>query len=107
MTDRPYPPFYLELVLINTGTHLRVNDPTIVDEKLVNQAWKLLGTFLEDKLEARGVELNDEDARELFIDLMYKLILREMTTLAISPAAERYEMERIASRKPRRKKGDA
>ena len=92
--------FRLELNLsaIPMG-RMEVDDPVLIDDTLVKQAWDLLGSFLMDTLDELEPDATDERFREVFIEVCYKLIYREMTTLHLLPIWEQNFKERLASGK--------
>jgi hypothetical protein len=108
MTDKPR--FVLELYLSQTATRFTVDDPTLITEQMVNQAWDMVNTFVEDMLDGQELEVDDERFREIFIELCYRLIFREMTTLCLLPRGEAVAMKAIKAGKryygPRKSKGD-
>jgi len=86
MTDKPR--FILELSLTNTADLIKVDDPTIIDDKLIQICWNMIGYFIESTLDELGLEANETRLRELIIECCYRLILREMTTLRNLPLHE-------------------
>lgn len=107
MTEHPR--FILELSLVNTATRSRVQDPTLITDELVNEAWHLLNDFIMDMVDEQELEPTDEQFRELVIELCYRLIYREMTVLIDLPVWEENWKDRLAKGKriqelPRRKK---
>ena|SRR2546423_3607059 len=83
MTDKPR--FILELSLTNTADRITSEDPTLVDDKMVQIAWNMIGYFMESMLDELGLEANETRLRELIVECCYRLILREMTTLRNLP----------------------
>ena len=112
LTDNPnIPRFRLELSLAYHATRIKVDEQGI-SEQTLNEAWYLLNGFLMDMVDEQGLEPNDEQFRELFIELCYKLVYREMTVLNLMPEWEKNWKAGIAKGKqyrgPRRaKKGDS
>jgi hypothetical protein len=111
MTDTDKPRFTLRLVLSTIGPEVEVDDPSLVTDKLVNQAYSMVGTFLMDALDDLEPDITDERFRELFVELLYKLIYKEMTILHLLPFREEIAMQAIKEGKryygpPKRRKGD-
>jgi len=107
-TDKPH--FRLELYLSRTATRVDVDDPTLIDEGRIKQAWDMMSEFIMDMIDDLGIgeEITDERFRELFIEVCYRLIYREMCTLQLLPIWERNFKDRLAKGKriqrlPRRK----
>lgn len=71
MTQHPH--FILELRLTNTATGVEVQDPTLIPDELVNEAWQLVNELVMDMIDDLGIadEITDERFRELFIELAY------------------------------------
>jgi hypothetical protein len=112
VTEHPH--FILELTLVNTATRVKVQEPALITDELVNEAWAMVNDFIMDMIDDLGIadEITDERFRELFIELCYKLVYREMTTLIDLPSWEKHWKEALAKGKqyrgPRRvKKGDS
>ncbi len=111
MTDDS-PRFKLSLLLAPIAATVDVEDPTLITDNLVNQAWDMMNAFIMDILDDLELEdITDERFREIFIELCFKLAYREMTTLRLLPVWEQNFKERLASGKriqrlPRRK-GDS
>jgi hypothetical protein len=103
MIDKPR--FILELRLTNTADRIQVDDPTIIDDKLVEQTFNMLGLFIEEVLKELGLEANETRERELIVELAYRLILREMTTLRQLPVSSNITAK-PRSRRSRRQKRD-
>lgn len=100
MIDRPH--FILELSLTNTATKIKVENP-IIDTKTVIEAWHMLNAFVIDMLDDKGEEVTDEQFRELFIELCYHLIYREMMILVNMPC---WEQNMRLSDKPKKRRKD-
>ncbi len=76
-------------------------DPTIIDDKLLQATWNMLALFVEELLQEVGLEANETAERELVVELCYRLIFREMTTLRQLPVAS-HLMAKPKSRRRRR-----
>jgi hypothetical protein len=61
--------------------------------------WGMVGDFLVDTLDSLGLEVDDEQLRELYIELCFKLVYREITTLQLLPFAEENFKENLGTRK--------
>src|SRR5437588_2947485 len=107
MADRPL--FRLELNLAASTGRTWLEDPAILNDKLINEAWGMVSDFVIDALDELGIEATDEGFRETFLELCYFLIMREMTTLNAMPIWEQNFKERVGTRKrgPRKRKGDS
>jgi hypothetical protein len=107
MEDRPH--YLLRFYLAQTGTDFGDVDPTFIDDKHLGQAWNMLNAFIMDMLDRKGEEVTDERFREIFIEMCYYLILREMRTLKLMPVREKNFANRLTEGKsvrkpPRRRK---
>src|SRR5882762_7111661 len=96
MTDKPH--FILELSLTNAGHRVEVQDPTILTDKIIDQAYSLLDSFLMSVIDELKTDITDEEYRELYIYACYKLIYREITTLTLFPYWEEGWKERLGTR---------
>ena len=101
MPDADKPRFKLELSLSQLGTRVDVSDPTLVTDQHVNEAWAMMSEFVMDMVDDLGIgeEVTDEHFRELFIEVCYKLIYREMCTLQLLPIWEKNFKDRLAKGK--------
>jgi hypothetical protein len=108
MSNVNKPRFSLRLMLSSIGPEVEVDDPTFITDKMVGEAWNMINTFIMDILDDLELEVDDEHFRELFIELCYKLVYREMTTLLLMPSREENFKERLGTRKrgPRKPKGE-
>jgi hypothetical protein len=91
--------FTLELRLSRTGGRVDINDPTLISNAILDQAWNMMNEFVMDTLDKLGEELTDEEYRARFIEICYRLIYREMFTLFIMPYWEKSDLERLGTRK--------
>jgi hypothetical protein len=99
LTDTDKPRFQLSLVFIETGCRVTLGEPTIIDEALLDEAWNMLNDFIMDKLDEAQVEVTDEQFREIFIEICYHLVHREMSILRLLPVWEQGWKERLGTRK--------
>ena len=76
-----------------------MEDPTFVSEALLDQAWNMMNAFVMDLLDELGEEVTDERFREIFVEICYRLIYREMFTLHVMPQWEQRDMERLGTSK--------
>jgi hypothetical protein len=88
------PHFTLRLWLSGIG-ETEAGDPLLTNE-LVNEAWHTLNALIMDALDEQGEEIEDEHFRELFIELCYWLLLREMSILRLMPQWERNFKDSLA-----------
>src|SRR5579859_527203 len=99
MTER----FRLTLQVCENKQEINVEDSTVIDDKLIQITWNMIGVFVEQTLEDLGLEANEARLRELIIECCYRLILREMTTLRNLPLEGKFAKARPKSRRARRK----
>ena len=97
MTDKPR--FRLELYFSGVSGGIKVQDPMILSDKIMDQAWQLVNDFVIDALDSLKLEVDDEQFREILIELCYKLVYREMTTLNLLPVWERGWKEDLGTRR--------
>lgn len=97
-TDTPYPHFILELRLTNTASGVKVEDPAILTDQIMDRAYQLLDSYLMDIIDEVAPDITDEQYREHFIHLCYKLVYREMTTLTYFPGWEQAWKARLGTR---------
>lgn len=100
------PRFSLTLQLCEHKHQIDVDEPTIIDDKLVQTTGNMLALFIEDLLEELNVEADATRFRELIVEVCYRLILREMTTLRDLPIKGRLATAKPKSRRARRRKGE-
>jgi hypothetical protein len=111
LQDIDKPRFKLELSLSTTATRFIVAETTLIQEHVIGRAWSTMNALVEDVLSNLGREATDEQFREIFIEICYRLIFREMTTLLVMPTYEQNMMNRMPHPKPknrraRRRKGE-
>lgn len=97
MTDKPR--FTLELHLSRIGARIGIEDPALIPDKLLDQAWNLMSNFVMDMLDELGEEVTDERYREIFLEICYRLIIREITTLYSLPILEESWKENLGTRR--------
>ena len=97
MTDKPRPRFKLELSLSRLDGRIDV-DPTLIPDKLLDQAWNEMNALVMDIFDKLGEEPTDEEFRARFIEVCYRLIFREMFTLRYMPVWEKAWRERLGTR---------
>jgi hypothetical protein len=89
----------LELSFSRLGTHINVEDPGLIPDKLLDEAWSMLSDFVIDMLDELGVEPTDEEYRAYFLEVCYRLVYREMTTLYNFPIREDAWKDRLGTNK--------
>ena len=99
------PRFILELSLTNTADRIKVDGTGIIDDKLIIETWYMAGLFVENLLEKLNIEVDETRLRELVVELCYRVILREMTTLRNFPVRQNLRTK-SRNRRDRRRKGD-
>src|SRR2546421_11834380 len=88
--------------------HITVDEPTLISDQMLDEAWHTMNACIMDILDSLGEEPTDERFREIFIEVGYRLIFREMFTLNLMPGWEENWKERLGTKKkgpPIRKKG--
>lgn len=100
-TEDPKPRFKLEVNLkINRlDGHITVADPSLINDDILDQAWNTMNDFVMDMLDDQGIEPTDEQFREIFTEVCFRLIYREMFTLFIMPLWEKSGLERLGTGK--------
>lgn len=108
MSDNPR--FTLRLSLSQIGSEFAVPYPTFFTAAQVADAWNMMNAFIIDTLDEHQLDVDDETFREMYIELCYYLIFREMRTLFSMPIGEKAAMDAIKKGKryygPRREKGE-
>ena len=104
------PLFKLELKLAGHTSQVDVDDPTLISDEVLDQAWNMVSDFVIDTLDSLGEEVTDEEYRARFLEVCYRLIYREMFTLFTMPGWEKAWQNRLGTRErgpggPKRKKG--
>jgi len=99
MTDTDKPRFMLRLGLSRLTDHVDIEDPTLISEEVLDQAWHMVSDFVIDTLDDLGEEVTDEEYRARFLEVCYRLIYREMFTLHVMPRWEKSDMERLGTPK--------
>jgi hypothetical protein len=99
-SERRYLMFSLKLQLEHEQP-LTSADPTVIDDKLINETFNLIGLFVEGAADELGLEMDETRLRELVVECCYRLIFREMTTLRELPKG-RFNVK-PKSRRARRK----
>jgi hypothetical protein len=100
-TEEGKPRFELkiELRLARLDGNINVQDPALITDKILDQVWNTMNDFVIDMLDAQGIEPTDEHFREIFVEICYRIIYREMFTLLIAPHWEQSDLERLGTRK--------
>jgi hypothetical protein len=100
MTDnKPRFKFEVNLRLSRIGDKLAVQDPALITDAILDQAWNTMNAFVMDLLDEKGVDVDDEQFREVLIEICYRIIYREMFTLFVMPGWEESWKERLGTRK--------
>lgn len=89
----------LELYLSRTATTVTVDDPILLTTEIMDQAWSMMDAFVMDLVDKLVPDVSDERFRELFIEVCYKLIYREMTTLHLLPIWDENWKNRLGTNK--------
>src|SRR5436189_5718441 len=99
MTDKPRFVFKVELYFSRLIQRTDVEDPGLIPDKLLDEAWEMLSDFVIDMLDDLGEEVTDERYREIFLEVCYRLVYREMTTLYNFPNREQAWKDRLGTNK--------
>jgi hypothetical protein len=101
MPEGGRPLFKLEVNLrINRAEgKISVEDPTLINDKILDQAWGLMGDFVMDMFDEKGIEPTDEQFREVLAEVCFRVIYREFFTLFTFPSWEKSNLERLGTRK--------
>jgi hypothetical protein len=108
--DTPRFKFEVNLRIARLSDTLKVQNPSLLTDKVLDQAWSMLSDFVIDMLDEKGMDVNDEELREIIVELCYWIAYREMFTLFVAPDWEKSELNRLGTGKLgpgslRRKKG--
>ena len=98
-TDKPRFVFRVDMHLSRLSESVSVKDPALISDELLDQAWDTMNACIMDILDSLGEEPTDERFREIFIEVCYRLIFREMFTLNILPKWEQSDLERLGTSK--------
>jgi len=79
--------------------HIEHNDIAPIDAKTIVGAWRVLDSFLMGRIDDLGLELDDEQYREIFIELLLCLAYREASVLRLLPFWEENFKENVGTRK--------
>jgi hypothetical protein len=106
--EKPRFLFRVDMHLSRLSEQVSVENPGLVTDELLDQAWNTMNECIMDILDELGEEPTDEHFREIFIEVCYRLIFREMFTLNTMPRWEESWKERLGTKKkgpPIHKKG--
>jgi hypothetical protein len=78
---------------------LKVQDPALLTDKVLDQAWNMLSDFVIGVLDEKGLEVDDEQLREIIVELCYWVAYREMFALFVAPGWEQSWKDRLGTRK--------
>ncbi len=100
-TEEGKPRFELkvELRLRRLDGKVTIAEPGLISDKLLDEAWNTMNDFVIDALDRAGIEPTDEEFREIFVEICYRLIYREMFTLLVAPHWEKADLERLGTGK--------
>jgi hypothetical protein len=95
------PLFKLEVNLrINRAEgKISVEDPTLINDKVLDQAWNTMNAFVMDLFDEKGIEPTDEQFREVLAEICFRIIYRELFTLFTFPSWEKSDLERLGTSK--------
>jgi len=97
-SNKPRTIFKLELNLVRIGAHVDVEEPGFISDKVLDEAWAMMSDFVIDMLDDLGEEVTDERFREIFIEVCYRIVYREMTMLHYLPVWEQAWKARLGTR---------
>ena len=107
-TEKPRFRFRVDMHLSRLSESVSVEDPALISDQMLDEAWDTMNGCIMDILDSLGEEPTDERFREIFIEVCYRLIFREMFTLNVMPGWEENWKERLGTKKkgpPIHKKG--
>jgi len=99
MTDKPRFKLEVNLEINRLDGRITVQDPALITDAILDQAWNTMNDFVIDMLDSQGIEPTDEQFREIFTEVCFRLIYREMFTLFIAPNWEESDLERLGTSK--------
>lgn len=99
MTDKPHTVFRVDMHLSRLSKSVSIEDPTLISDQMLDQAWNAMNACIMDILDSLSEEPTDERFREIFIEVCYRLIFREMFTLNVMPRWEEDWLERLGTPK--------
>jgi len=99
MAERPRFKFEMNLRLSRIDGQVTVEDPALITDEILDRAWNTMNDFVIDLLDHAGIEATDEQFREIFAEICFRLIYREMFTLFVMPDWEKSGLERLGTSK--------
>lgn len=78
---------------------ITIEDPTLINDTVLDMAWGLMSDFVMDMFDAKGIEPTDEQFREILVEICFRVIYREMFTLFVMPDWEKSWKERLGTGK--------
>jgi len=99
MAERPRFKFEVNLEINRLSGHITVEDPALITDAILDQAWNTMNDFVMDLLDSQGIEPTDEQFRGILVEICYRIIYREMFTLFVMPDWEKSDLERLGTRK--------
>jgi hypothetical protein len=99
MADKPRFVFKVDMHLSRLSERVSIEDPTLISDQQLDTAWDTMNACIMDILDSLDEEPLDERFREIFIEVCYRLIFREMFTLNVMPQWEQNWKERLGTKK--------
>src|SRR5882762_8995238 len=90
--ERPLFRLDVNLEINRMDGRIKVQNPSLINDKILDQAWNTMNDFVMDMLDAQGIEPTDEQFREIFTEVCFRLIYREMFTLFVMPHWEKSDL---------------
>lgn len=97
--DKPRFKFEVNLRITRVSDTLKVQDPALLTDNDLDQAWQTLSDLVIAMLDEKGIEPTDEQLREIIVELCYWVAYREMFTLFVAPGWEKGALDRMGTRK--------
>ena len=99
MADKPLFRLDVNLRINRLDGQITVEDPSLVTDEVLDQAWHTMNEFVMDMLDSKGIEPTDEQFREVLTEVCFRIIYREMFTLHIMPHWEKSALEHLGTGK--------
>jgi hypothetical protein len=91
--------FEVNLRISRLTGQVTVQEPGLISDQILDKAWQLMNDFVIDVLDELGVEPTDEQEREVFCEICYRILYREMFALLIAPHWEQSWQDRLGTNK--------
>lgn len=91
--------FRVDMHLSRLSETVSVENPALISDQILDHAWNTMNACIMDILDELGEEPTDERFREIFVEVCYRLVFREMFTLNVMPRWEQNWKERLGTPK--------